>query len=254
MDHSAIEWLDRRGLPRRFRAAIFDFDGTLSLLREDWPAIMTEQMKQELGPGNDAIIHEIVYGLNGKPTIHQMRRLVEEKAKGGGMPKTAEEYKQDYWDILLARVAGRLAKRMDWLVPGIGELLAELQSRGIELHLVTGSDHAHVTRELKCLGLHGFFPDGAHAPRGNDGFLKRDAARGIMAAWKPDEVIGFGDGAVETEDLRHLGGYAVGVATRWEKDGRMHEVKRERLIASGAQALIPDYARHADWIDQLFAR
>src|SRR5205085_6733359 len=39
----------RPDLPRgRFRAALFDFDGTLSLLREGWPAVMTRLMLEEL--------------------------------------------------------------------------------------------------------------------------------------------------------------------------------------------------------------
>ena len=39
----------RADSPRgRFRAGVFDFDGTLSLLREGWPAVMTELMSREL--------------------------------------------------------------------------------------------------------------------------------------------------------------------------------------------------------------
>ena len=37
----------RPNLPRgRFRAALFDFDGTLSLLREGWPRVMTALMRE----------------------------------------------------------------------------------------------------------------------------------------------------------------------------------------------------------------
>src|SRR5205823_13211692 len=43
---AAFELL-RPDLPRgRFRAAVFDFDGTLSLLREGWPRVMTALMRE----------------------------------------------------------------------------------------------------------------------------------------------------------------------------------------------------------------
>src|SRR5205807_8863934 len=83
---SAIEVL-RPDLPRgRFRAVLFDFDGTLSLLREGWPAVMTELMLAELRrtstdePANDlaALVENIVVSLNGRPTVVQMRALAEE--------------------------------------------------------------------------------------------------------------------------------------------------------------------------------
>src|SRR5919204_4145588 len=80
----------RPDLPRgRFRAVLFDFDGTLSLLREGWPAVMTALMLDELRrtgtdePGDRlaAVVEGIVIGLNGRPTIVQMQRLAEEVAR-----------------------------------------------------------------------------------------------------------------------------------------------------------------------------
>ena len=79
-----------------FRAAIFDFDGTLSLLREGWPAVMTEMMLAELRrTGTEepaeklvAIIDGIVIGLNGQPTIVQMQALAAEVARRGGVRPT----------------------------------------------------------------------------------------------------------------------------------------------------------------------
>ena len=35
-----IEWLNTQLRPRAYRAALFDFDGTISLIREGWQPIM----------------------------------------------------------------------------------------------------------------------------------------------------------------------------------------------------------------------
>src|SRR5205807_3849129 len=100
----ALELL-RPNLPRgRFRAALFDFDGTLSLLREGWPRVMTALMREaaeRAGVGGadvplDEIIESIVVGLNGKPTIVQMTRFSEEIAAGGGRPAAAGDYAAEY--------------------------------------------------------------------------------------------------------------------------------------------------------------
>src|SRR5262245_55999187 len=100
----ALEIL-RPNLPRgRFRAALFDFDGTLSLLREGWPRVMTALMREaadRAGVGGadvtiDEMIESIVVGLNGKPTIVQMTRFAEELAARGGRPATAADYAAEY--------------------------------------------------------------------------------------------------------------------------------------------------------------
>src|SRR6266566_1177134 len=95
--------LIRPDLPRgRFRAALFDFDGTLSLLREGWPRVMTALMLDALGrtgaPAADleAVVESIVVGLNGRPTIVQMTRLAEAVAARGGRPAPPAEYAAAY--------------------------------------------------------------------------------------------------------------------------------------------------------------
>src|SRR5437588_7875797 len=85
----------RLDLPRgRFRGVLFDFDGTLSLIREGWPQVMIPMMVgvlRETGTAeSDADLHatveEFVMRLNGRQTIYQMMQLAEEVAKGGGRP------------------------------------------------------------------------------------------------------------------------------------------------------------------------
>src|SRR6201988_2434477 len=82
-------------LPRgRFRSVLFDFDGTLSLIREGWPQVMIPMMVEELHQTGTrestsdltAAVEEFVMRLNGKQTIYQMIQLAEEVRKRGGKP------------------------------------------------------------------------------------------------------------------------------------------------------------------------
>src|SRR5215467_2416953 len=83
-------------LPRgRFRSVLFDFDGTLSLIREGWPQVMIPMMVEELRatgtaetePGLTAAVEEFVMRLNGRQTIYQMMQLAEEVRRRGGSPR-----------------------------------------------------------------------------------------------------------------------------------------------------------------------
>src|SRR4051794_25786890 len=101
-------WLDDEievlhpDLPRgRFRSALFDFDGTLSLIREGWPQVMMPMMVdilRDTGTGEtDAELHaaveDFVMRLNGRQTIYQMIQLAEEVRHRGGSPRDPLEYK-----------------------------------------------------------------------------------------------------------------------------------------------------------------
>mgnify|MGYP004586379549 CR=1 FL=1 len=67
------------------------------------------------------------------------------------------------------------------------------------------------------------------------------------------ELVGFGDGFVEIENVKERGGFAVGVATdEKHHDGRVDAWKRERLIRAGADIIIPDFARAAELAAYLF--
>src|SRR3989440_6351113 len=89
-------------LPRgRFRSVLFDFDGTLSLLREGWPQVMipmmvevlqetgTEETPEELA----ATVEEFVMRLNGRQTIYQMIHLAGEVKQRGGTALDPLAYK-----------------------------------------------------------------------------------------------------------------------------------------------------------------
>lgn len=263
----AIEIL-RPDLPRgRFKAVLFDFDGTLSLLREGWPAIMTEMMLAELrrtgGDDGDArIVDEIVVGMNGRPTIVQMQALATELGRRGGRPLEAVVYAAEYQERLLHMIRGRYeaiqSKRVApaaWAVPGIHGLLAELRKRRLLLFLLSGSELTHVRHEADMLGLTDFFGDAVFAPNGNDPqFSKRALIEQLVKDHdlRGDQLLGFGDGVVETEEVRRIGGVAVAVASEEPPRRGVHAGKRERLIRAGADAVIGDYDCHEELLRWLF--
>jgi hypothetical protein len=58
-----------------------------------------------------------------------------------------------------------------------------------------------------------------------------------------DKLLAFGDGYVEIENTKEVGGLAVAVASdeAHNGSGRMDEWKRDRLSGVGADIVIPDY-------------
>src|SRR4051795_11983293 len=141
----------RPDLPRGgLRSVLFDFDGTLSLLREGWPQVMIPMMVEVLRQTGTSeseaeladAIEEFVMRLNGRQTIYQMIQLADEVRRRGGTPLDPLAYKHRYHDLLMGRIHGRLetlatgsAKAEEWTVPGSHDLLDNLRGRGLNLFL-----------------------------------------------------------------------------------------------------------------------
>ncbi|HHN72466.1 MAG TPA: HAD family hydrolase, partial [Thermopetrobacter sp.] len=85
----------------RAKVVLFDFDGTISLIRSGWVNVMVPMMVEilmDLKTGESeeeltAVVREFVDRLTGKQTIYQMIALAEEVKKRGGTPKDPLEYK-----------------------------------------------------------------------------------------------------------------------------------------------------------------
>ena len=56
-----------------------------------------------------------------------------------------------------------------------------------------------------------------------------------------EELLGFGDGFVEIEEVKRVGGVAVAVASDEQKRQGIHAWKRDRLVRAGADLVIGDY-------------
>lgn len=266
-----IELVRQRNNPGFPKVALFDFDGTLSLIREGWPQIMIPMMVEELlhqgareSTGElETLVSTFVHELTGKQTIYQMMRLADEIRLRGGSPLEPLAYKQRYHDLLSARIASRREDLRSgnvspdqWLVPGSHALLTGLQTQGVELYLASGTDLQYVREEVALLGLTPFFGPRIYGALARvEDFSKEQVIRQIVsdANCNPTHLVGFGDGYVEIDNLVEVGALAVGVASD-EKDrqGKIDPWKRNRLIEVGAHLIIADFQEQQPLLDRIF--
>ncbi|MEZ6060735.1 MAG: HAD hydrolase-like protein [Planctomycetaceae bacterium] len=239
---------------------LFDFDGTLSLIREGWPEIMVPMMVEYLiDTGTDespevlsGVCSRFVMELTGKQTIYQMMRLAEEVTQRGGTALEPITYKNEYHARLMRRIESRRERLRcgdatpgEMLVPGSDSLLERLQQRGVTMYLASGTDEQYVREEVELLQLDKYF--GRHVYGAQDDYQAFSKAQVIERILADNRVsggalLGFGDGYVEIQNVRDAGGTAVAVASdEANRSGQPDPWKRERLIAAGAHAVVPDY-------------
>jgi phosphoglycolate phosphatase-like HAD superfamily hydrolase len=261
----------RRDLPRgRFRSALFDFDGTLSLIREGWPHVMIPMMIEALqGTGTPetyeqlhGVVEDFVMRLNGRQTIYQMIQLAEEVKKRGGSPLQPLDYKHEYHTRLMRRIQARLdalaahrATPDEWTVPGSHALLDNLRQRGVTLYLASGTDIAYVRNEAELLGVAPYFGEHIYGALDDyQNFSKKMIVERILREnnLQGEELLGFGDGFVEIEEVKRVGGVAIAVASDEVKRSGVNEWKRNRLVQAGADIVIPEYREQAKLIEWLF--
>jgi DUF971 family protein len=68
-----------------------------------------------------------------------------------------------------------------------------------------------------------------------------------------EELLGFGDGFVEIEEVRKVGGIAVAVASDEVRRQGINTWKRDRLVHAGADIVIPEYRQAERLLRYLFA-
>jgi phosphoglycolate phosphatase-like HAD superfamily hydrolase len=250
-------------LPRGgFHSVLFDFDGTLSLIREGWPQVMIPMMVEalrETGTGESdaqltATVEDFVMQLNGRQTIYQMMQLVEEVRRRGGTPLEPLAYKHRYHDRLMARIESRLAalefgvaRPEEWTVPGSHALLEALRRRGLTLYLASGTDLKYVRHEAALLGVAKYFGEHIYGALDDyQNFSKQMIIERILREndLHGEQLLGFGDGFVEIEEIKRVGGVAVAVASDEANRRGVHAWKRDRLVRAGADVVIPEYRRH----------
>lgn len=253
----------------RIRHALFDFDGTLSLIREGWQGVMIPMMVELLletpahedAAALETVVTEYVTRLTGKQTIYQMIQLAEEIARRGGQPQDPLVYKRMYLDRLWDRIQGRVADLKagrvaadDLMVPGSRPMLESLQARGVLCYLASGTDEPYVLDEAAALGVTSFFAGIYGAQDDYKRFSKKLLIERIIREHdlSGPEFVAFGDGFVEIEDTKRVGGIAVGVASNEAARAGIDEWKRERLIQAGADLIVPDFREHAKLISYLY--
>jgi phosphoglycolate phosphatase len=243
--------------------AIFDFDGTISLIREGWQQIMIPMMVEILmqTPNHEPqqeieqVVRTYVANTTGKQTIYQMIRLAEEIKTRGGTPKEPLAYKDQYHDLLMARIIDRLdglrngrIQPVEMVVPGALDAVKQIHNAGIKCFLASGTDEKYVLDEAALLGMPPYFAGIYGALDDYKNFSKRMVIQRIIREndLQGPELIAFGDGYVEIEDTKAVGGITVGMATDEANRSGVDAWKRDRLIASGADIIMPDFTHFSD--------
>lgn len=252
---------------------LFDFDGTLSLIREGWPEVMVPMFVEMLPALPDEteatrrrLCFEDIMRLNGKQTIYQMMQLAERIKERGGTPRDPLWYKHEYLRRLDERIRHRTdglrrgdLKPDDLLVFGARSLLEQLQSRGLTLYLASGTDEQFVKAEAGLLDLTRYF--GPHIYGALDDYKQFSKKMVIERLLRENRIPGaqllsFGDGYVEIQNTKEAGGLAVAVASDEANNGsgRFDEWKRQRLLGVGADVVIPDFRDAPALLRHILAR
>lgn len=234
------------GVRRPARAVMFDFDGTVALVRAGWMPLMLDMMMETLGPlGSDrdtlrAEAEEYVARFTGKDTVHQMSAFADHVRALGGSPRSAAEYKAQFIALMEHKRSARLRAPANLLVPGVRDLLEALRARGLQIYLASGTAHEEIAFEADLLGIAPFFDaiyGSAPSSLTKGELLRRIVASGIEG----EEILTFGDGRVEIEETKAVGGIAVGVATDEAECLEVDAKKRGWLIDAGADYIVPNY-------------
>jgi phosphoglycolate phosphatase-like HAD superfamily hydrolase len=246
---------------------VFDFDGTLSTLREGWEQVMEPVMVRSiLGDAYGSVSAEaftkvraaaleFIDRTTGIQTLVQMQGLVRLVRQFGYVPQKdildERGYKEIYNTELLGIVRARLAKidsghlnRTDFHMKNAIPLVEALASRRMKLYLASGTDVGDVRAEAEALGFAEFFEGRIY---GSVGDVNVEAKRVVLDrifrdnAIAPQALVTIGDGPVEMRETRKRGGTAVGVCSDERRRFGANLAKRRRLIRGGATLLLPDF-------------
>lgn len=251
---------------------LFDFDGTLSVIREGWPEIMLGMFVEMLPtqPNDNAeqvkqMLFDDMMKLNGKQTIYQMMQFAERVRERGGTPQEPLWYKHEYLRRLELKIQDRIERLKTrqvepdrHLVHGSRRLLELLSARGLNLYLASGTDEIFVKREAELLGVTKFFGDRIYGAKDDyKSFSKKMVIERILRenAIPGERLLAFGDGYVELQNTKEVGGLAVAVASDEANNGsgQIDEWKRNRLLAVGADIVIPDYRDAEPLLNRIFS-
>ena len=235
--------------------AAIDFDGTLSLVRMGWQVVMHHVMKTALAPYHphldriDAEISGYIARSTGQPSIIQMAWVDEHVHLYGGPHHGAQHYLDQFSHAMSDRIDERLASMISpahadhHMILGARAFLQLLQSRGVHMALVSGTEHHHLVRESTALGIDTYFDAGIHGPGAHaPGFTKAEAMANLVEQYElmPGQLLSIGDGPVEISAGRSLDAFCIAVASE-EESGQLDIHKRSHLLHAGADAVIANF-------------
>lgn len=239
------------------RAAIFDFDGTLSTLRFGWEHIMLDVLMSVLGqgglntPDRRLQLEQFIRETTGIQTAFQMQQFTG-LLTGWGYANVRDPwyYKDLYNEALMEMVRTRTSALInqktvpeDYRMAGSVEFLRELADRNIQMFIASGTDHEDVVREVEALGFSPFFRDIKGAPHRKLSCPKEAAFAQAVEdfGFTPEEILVVGDGKVEIRLAVEKGAWPLGLASDEARRRGVDPIKKERLIRAKAWAISGDF-------------
>ncbi|HEX4592991.1 MAG TPA: HAD family hydrolase, partial [Bryobacteraceae bacterium] len=132
----------------------------------------------------------------------------------------------------------------------------QLKDRGLTMYLASGTDEIYMKEEAGLLGVTRYFDGGVYGALDDyKSFSKAILIQRILstAEFGGDQILVFGDGYVEIEEVKNVGGVAVGVASEEPACTRVDEWKRQRLIGVGADYIVPNFLCREELFSSLFS-
>ncbi len=235
-DRTAIGGINREMgiVSPKFRAVIFDLDGTLLDTIEDIAGatnrvlearglvpFSTDETKLLVGDGIDEMVRR-AFALRGEATLSDADVAV-----------IIQDYRREY------QACWRCHSRP---YPGIPELLAELCRRGTKTAVLSNKSHMFTTAMTEALLAGSRFDLVRGAAPGVP--LKPDPAPALAIAGElgvePPACIFLGDTSVDMKTAAAAGMFAVGALWGFRT--------AEELLASGAAALVSSPRELLDWL------
>lgn len=256
------EWgaqIIRPATGRRFKAAMFDVDGTVNIIRRDWHSIIVPIFADALEtvPGHapraelEQEALDLLNRTTGQPTVIQCGYLDEMVVARGGKHVEPEVYFQkfitktheDIEPVHRGLADGSIPPEQ-YRVPGCREFIDTLEGMGIKCYLASGSPYKDVMEEAHLLDLDTAFSGSIRAFDPDNGWTdpKHQQLEEILATGvKPEEIVCFDDAFYMVVMLKKIGGYAVGLATDERRRKGVNDDKRQVLLGAGADVIIPDF-------------
>ncbi len=247
--------------------ALFDFDGTISVMRQGWEDVMLPMMIESIGGQQpvsaeiEAEVRDYIDRSTGILTIRQMDWLAEAVKRHGLVPHplTAFEYKAVYLNRLMVRVNERIeavhqgqVKPADMMMAGALDLIKNLWAAGVTLYLASGTDHKDVVNEATVLGMAPFFKGGVYGAldqsevNGKERIIQRILDDHKLSG---NQLLVAGDGPVEIKEAKLRGAVTLGVASDEIARSGWNSNKIYRLTKAGVDLIVPDFTHFSELLD-----
>jgi rfaE bifunctional protein kinase chain/domain len=269
LPNTEIEIVREQPHPPSVRHAIFDHDGTISVLRHGWEKIMEPMMMKAILGDKMATAPEGLFNkvkddartfidrTTGIQTLAQMKGLISLVREYNCVPEAEildeHGYKAVYNEALLEMIKGRVQKiergefdPYDYEVKGARKFLQALYDAGVKLYLASGTDEDDVKAEATIMGYAHLFEGRIHGAVGD---LKVEAKRVVLERIinsghiSGKDLLVAGDGPVEIREGRKRGAFCLGIASNEQVRHGLELTKRSRLIRAGADIIVPDFSQ-----------